>query len=92
MSSGEESNDDNDREGDEPPAKRKFVPTSETRFLESVLLKPLKNDRRKGTINKYPIPACDPAHPPKLDESVSCLVPKSAKSFDNFLSKLQSLH
>ena len=37
LSSGEESNDDNDREGDEPPAKRKFVPTSETRFLESVL-------------------------------------------------------
>ena len=90
LSSGEESNDDNDREGDEPPVKRKFVPTSETRrFLESVSLKPLKNDRRKETINKYPIPACDPAHPPKLDESVSCLVPKSAKTFDNFLSKLQ---
>ena len=46
LSSGEESNGDNDREGDKPPAKRKFVPTSETRrFLESVSL---KNDRRKG--------------------------------------------
>ena len=90
MSSGEESNDDNDREGDEPPAKSIFVPTLETRrFLESVSLKPLKNDRRKGTINKYSIPAFDPTHPPKLDESVSCLVPKSAKIFDNFLSKLQ---
>lgn len=37
--------------------------------------KPLKNERRKATMAKFPIPSCDPAHPPKLDESIICLVP-----------------
>ena len=57
--------------------------------MNSTSLKPLKNDRCKSIINKLPIPACDPAHPPKLDEAVSTLIPKSAKSHDKFLSKLQ---
>ena len=51
--------------------------------------KPLKNECRRAIINKLPMPAIDPAHPPKLDEAVSSLVPKSARSHDKFLSKLQ---
>lgn len=85
FSSSEDSDDE-----DIPPAKRNFVPTEETlKFWDSVPLKPLKNEKRKAAINKFPIPSCDPAHPPKLDESVSSLVPKSAKTYDSFLSKLQ---
>ena len=88
LSSSDES--DEGEEERQPPAKRSFTPTEETRkFLRSVALKPLKNEKRKDTMNKYPIPACDPIHPPKLDESVSCLVPKTAKTYDSFLSKLQ---
>ena len=40
-------------------------------------------------MNAFPIPACDEAHLPKLDETVSCLIPKPAKSYDSYLSKLQ---
>ena len=42
-----------------------------------------------STAASGPIPSCDPAHPPKLDDSVTCLIPKAAKSNDRFLSKLQ---
>ena len=47
-------------------------------------MKPLKNDRRKLMANKYPVTLLI-----KLDEAMSCLVQRSAKSFDSFLSKLQ---
>ena len=30
-----------------------------------------------------------PAHPPKLDEAVTCLVPMNARSNDRLMSKLQ---
>ena len=73
-----------------PDAKKRFMSSEEVQqLLNSTSLKPLKNDRRKSIINKLPIPACDPAYPPKLDEAVSTLIPKSAKSHDKFLSKLQ---
>ena len=87
LSSSEES----EEEGEgPPPEKRAFIPTEKTtKFLRSVSTKPLKNERRKATMNRYPLPSCDPAHPPKLDEPVACLVPKAAKSYDSFLSKLQ---
>ena len=72
------------------PAAKKFVPCEETiKLLKSVSAKPMKNERRRKVIDKLPIPACDMAHPPKLNDSVACLVPKSAKSFDKYLSKLQ---
>lgn len=84
------SEESSDEEEVQPAAKRKFVPTEEVKkFLDAVSLKPLKNEKRKTTMNRYPVPACDPAHPPVLDESVASLVPKSAKTYDSFLSKLQ---
>ena len=91
--SGEESNSDSEVDDDpdlaRPPAKR-FSPSEETlKLLASASDKPLKNDRRRKMIDKLPIPACDMAHPPKLNESISSLIPKSAKSFDKYLSKLQ---
>ena len=52
------------------------------KFLRSVVEKPLKNEKRKALANKFPLPSCDPAHPPKLDE---CLIPKTARSYDRFL-------
>ena len=49
----------------------------------------MKNEARRKVIGKLPISACDMAHPPKLNESVSWLIPKSARSHDKYLSKLQ---
>lgn len=40
-------------------------------------------------IDKLPIPPCDMAHPLKLNEAIAWLIPKSAKLFDKYLSKLQ---
>ena len=51
--------------------------------------KPLKNDKRKSVAGRFPLPNCDAVYPPKLDDAVTCLIPKSAKSYDRFLSKLQ---
>ena len=66
------------------------MPTKDTvKFLRSVVEKPLKNEKRKALANKFPLPSCDPAHPPKLDESIVCLIPKTARSYERFLSKLQ---
>lgn len=84
------SEDSDEEEEKEPPSKKKFTPSEDTkRFLAATSLKPLKNEKRKGMINRFPMPACDSAHPPKLDEAVGALVPKSAKSYDNYLSRLQ---
>ena len=49
----------------------------------------MKNEKRKALANKFPLPSCYPAHPPKLDESIVCLIPKTARSYNRFLSKLQ---
>ena len=68
---------DSESEQDEPPAKRRCVATEDTvMFLKSVVEKPLKNDEWKVMTNKFLLPACDPAHPPKLDESTACLIPE----------------
>ena len=81
---------DEDDDLKEPEAKKRFTPSEGVqKLLSSMSSKPLKNERRRTIINKLPMPASDPAHPPKLDEAVSSLVPKSAKSHDKFLSKLQ---
>lgn len=62
--SEEESSDSEEQVG--PPTKRKFIPRQDTiDFLRSVTEKPLKNDRRKMITSKFPLPSCDPAHPPK---------------------------
>ena len=63
-----------DSEQDEPPAKRRCVPTKDAvKFLGSVVEKPLKNEKQKALANKFSLPSCDPTHPPKLDESIVCL-------------------
>ena len=86
---GSSSEDESDEE-ETPAAKRSFVPSEDIlKFLKSISAKPLKNDKRKLTVNKFPTPSADPVHPPKLDEAVTSLVPKSAKTQDNFLSRLQ---
>ena len=74
-------------EEEEPPPKKRFKPSEET--LGYLMSKPLKNDKRRTILGKFPTPAADAAHLPKLNDSVACLVPKMAKSYDNFLSKLE---
>ena len=87
--SDSQSDTDLDSEQDEPPAKRRCVPTKDmVKFLRLVVEKPLKNEKRKALANKFPLPSFDPGHPPKLDESIVCLIPKTARSHDRFLSKL----
>ena len=88
--------DSEDQEGDssdeEPPPtkKMKMLVSSETKkVLKKVMNRPLKNDKRKVLTNQFPLPALDAVHTPKLDESITCLVPKSAKTYDRYLSKLQ---
>ena len=77
---------DEGSEEDEPPPKKRFKPSEETLgYLKSSASKPLKNDKRRTILGKFPMLAADAAHPPKLDDSVACLV----QSHDNFLSKLQ---
>ena len=82
-----ESDEDLDLAG---PSAKKFSPSEETfKLLKLASAKPLKNDCPRKVIDKLPIPACDTAHPPKLSESISWLIPKSARSFDKYLSKFQ---
>ena len=84
--SGSETNEDEDIKLAEPPAK-KFAPSKETlKLLSSASSRPMKNEARRKVIGKLPISACDMAHPSKLNESISWLIPKSARSF---FSKLQ---
>ena len=88
--SSSESDSEGDSDCEEPPAKRKFTPGEDTiQLLKQAAEKPLKNDKRKAIAGKFPLPSCDAAHPPRLDDSLNCLVPKSAKTYDRFLSKLQ---
>lgn len=91
---GEYSESENELEEDtdisEPAPKKRFTPGEEMlRFLSSASSKPLRNDCRRKVIDKLPMPACDAAHPPKLNESIAWLIPRSAKSFDKYLSRLQ---
>ena len=85
--SSSSSDSEEDSEISAPPAKRKFVPA--TKLLNLAVEKPLKNDKRKSVAGRFPLPNCDAVYPPKLDDAVTCLIPKSAKSYDRFLSKLQ---
>lgn len=89
--SGLESEPDGE-EGDKPPQPKraKFMLQPRTvKILRAVTEQPVSNDKRRVITNKYPLPACDQAHTPKLDLDIFCIVPKSAISYDRFLSKLQ---
>lgn len=82
--------DEDEAELDPPPAKRRCTVSAETcSSWKKITEKTLKNDRRKGLTNKFPCPASDWAHTPKLDDAIACIVPKSAKTYDRYLSKLQ---
>ena len=37
----------------------------------------------------FTLPSCDAAHPPKMDNAVTYLIPRLGKSYDWFLSKLE---
>lgn len=58
------------------------------KVLRRVINRPLKNGKRKVLIPSAS--TIDSVHTPKLDEAMhACLVPKSAKTYDRYLSKLQ---
>ena len=76
---GEYSESENETEEDtdlsESIPKKQFIPGKEMlRFLSSASSKPLRNNRRRKVIDKLPMPACDAAHPPKLNESIAWLI------------------
>ena len=77
---------ESESEEEEPPQKKaRYVPSEDTiKFLKSMVDKPLKNDKRKAKASKFLLPSCDPAHPPKLDDSVTCLIPKVANPMIDF--------
>ena len=90
----EEDDEDEQKEEDRdgpPPAKwAKFMPSVRiVKILKAITERPIKNEKRKSITNKYPLPSCDYAHTPNLDDDISCIVPKSAKTYDRYLSKLQ---
>ena len=81
-----------DEEDVEPlPAKRARLTSSAKTLdlLRNATAKPLKNDKRRTITAKYPLPACDQAHTPRLDDEIACIVPKGAETHDRYLSKLQ---
>ena len=59
------------------------------KFLNSVMENTLRNDRRRELLEKFPIPSCDPAHPPKVHAALMGIIPKPAKRHDRHLSKMQ---
>ena len=83
MDSEEDREDPSDEDGPPPSKKIKLSSPKTVSLLQAVMEKPLRNERRKK------FAACDEAHTPKLDDAIACIVPKSAKTYDRFLSKLQ---
>lgn len=84
------SDDESSSDTEEPPSKKSFVPNRELlNSLNSYSIKPMKNDNRRKVIDQLPTLSCDAAHPPKLNEALAHLLPKQAKSYDSYLSKLQ---
>ena len=89
LDSEEDREDPSDDDGPPPSKKIKLSSPKTVSLLQAVMEKPLKNERRKKFTAKFPLPSCDEAHTPKLDDTIACIVPKSAKTYDRFLSKLQ---
>ena len=49
-----------------------------------------KNTQRRQLLGQFPFLAeCDSAYPPKLNESLTLIIPVSAKRYDRQLSRLQ---
>ena len=49
----------------------------------------MKNENRRKVIDQLPTLSCDATHPPKLNDALAHLLPKQAKPYDSYLSKLQ---
>ena len=58
-------------------------------LLKGATETPLKNEKRKKLTSRFPLPSSDAAHPPKLDKAIAAILPKTAYTYDRFLSKLQ---
>ena len=69
----------NENDLKEPSPKKKVVlGESSLAYLKSAVSKPLNNEKRRAITAKFQLHSCDPVHPSKLDEAVTCLVPKNA--------------
>ena len=82
---GHMSSSENDSDNEEPPPPKKArysVSTETNRAWKKVVEKALKNDKRKALTSKFPCPSSDWVHTPKLDDSITCIIPKSAKTYD----------
>ena len=72
------------------PEKSKYLPRDSTvNFLNSVTENVLRIDHRTEVVDKFPIPSCDPAHPPKVHAGLMVIIPKPAKEHDRHLGKMQ---
>ena len=87
----EDSESDSDEETETASNKGKFVLSENAaKQLAEVMEKPLKNTKRRQLLERFPQPAeCDQAYPPKLDESISLIIPDSSRKEDRLLSHLQ---
>ena len=75
----------NENDLKEPSPKKKVVlGESSLVYLKSAVEKPLNNEKHRAITAKFQLPSCDPARPSKLDEAVTCLVPKNARSNDHY--------
>ena len=91
---GREFRDSDDCESEseeEAEAKGKFTLSAQSaKLLTEVTAKPLKNTKRRQLLDRFPQPAmCDQVYPPKLDESISLIIPHSSRKEDTLLSRLQ---
>jgi hypothetical protein len=81
-----------DEEDATPPAKHLKLEKDTAVFLKGATEKPLEHEKQTKLIARFPLPATDAAHPPKLDKDISALIPKSAFTYDRLLSKIQQFN
>jgi len=62
-----------------------------TSFLQQCVRKPLSNQQRKKSLEKYPLPDTEELRPPKLDMTLKLLISKATGSHDGWLQKIQAL-
>ena len=86
-----ESETDSEEEEEPKRPRERFKLSAQTAsLLAEVSAKPLKNTKHRQLLDQFPSPAeCDQAYPPKLDESISLIIPDSSKKEDRSLSRLQ---
>ena len=71
------SSEDSEVSGDEeqevmPPAKRPRLGKDMAVFLKGATEKPLEHEKQKKLIARFPLPASDAAHPPKIGQRHLC--------------------